>query len=195
MPRDDADRKDKDDAKDSKNDFVARQAKENHAKLVRQLRRRLPRGADPDDAKDLAQKTYIELLRSGVKFEGVRLPFSYLMKAALHVAAQYLKKRAEEEQRLSIDSEAIDARAEKPRFVDRDPVLDALVIEDSWQRTYAGLTPEQKQVLDLKAEGMSIQEIAVMAGLTPDQVERRLTDAYDHMETLHHELVQGKVRK
>jgi RNA polymerase sigma factor (sigma-70 family) len=183
----------KDDAGDSKYTFVDEQARRNHAKLVRQLCKSL--GVDPEEARDIAQDTYIDLLRSRVQFQNVRRPFSYVMKAAGRVAARYRKKRSAEEAKLTIDSEVVEDRGEKPELLDGQPILDALVVQESWQRTYAGLTPEQKQVLDLKAEGMSIQEIAVKAGFTPDQVERRLTDAYDHMETLHHELVQGKVRK
>src|SRR5882672_7786524 len=90
--------------------FVEQTFRKYGAELHRYLVRRLRR---PQDADDLAQEVFLRLLRLE-DAELVRKPQSYLYGIASHVVREFRMRAEQEHERLSFDSETIEALTEHP---------------------------------------------------------------------------------
>jgi RNA polymerase sigma factor (sigma-70 family) len=159
-------------------------------------------GADRADAEDALQNTWLNISKPGIAFLEKRLPKSYLLTTAVRewlrlkrrnrsatsaprpatasvvrgefpMAAAVGETREPVADASSMDPE--DAEPELPGYADRDGMADALVRSDELEHAYAALSREEKEVCNLMIEGLDADEIASGTGLTPDQVERRMT--------------------
>lgn len=182
-----------DDPRGERIKFIAKLCKERHANLLRFLRKR---AANLTEVDDLAQETYLELLRHQSDFRHVRDPAAYLITTASHVAARSSARRARDPDTVSLDPEATELQSEPPTEDERNEVLNGIILAQQVNLAFAALPPQQQSILVLKElEGMSSHEIAHRSGLSVDQVERRYTAARDKMKSLLGNVMQGRVRK
>jgi RNA polymerase sigma-19 factor, ECF subfamily len=140
--------------------------------LFRFLRQRV-RGSV--DVEDLAQETYLRLLRAP-DLSQVRNPQAYLLQVARHVVLEWRGQRASPESFVELEEEAL---------VDECPP--ELELEAQWaqQRLELALkevSPVVRAVLLLRLrDDRPCQEIARELGLTDRQVKRHLAHGYDRL--------------
>jgi RNA polymerase sigma factor (sigma-70 family) len=159
--------------------------KEKNAFLLRFLRRRLTRKANRQDAEDEAQEIWQKLLQYKVDFSQVQNREAYLVTTAIHAAIKFNERQARDEAAKTSDA-----------AIQRDGLLEDLVRAADMQRAVAQMSEVEQSILKMKYDaGMTTQEIAQTCDLSPDQVERHLTDARDHLKPLLSNVMQGRVRK
>ena len=141
---------------------------EQHGKeLQRYLARRL-NGAQ--EARDLAQEVYLRLLRVG-KQDLARDSPAYLYWIASHVVYEF-KLRARRSP-VTFDSEAVEARTEKPDEVLPDQLGESLSLRRELESALKPLPPTCRAVLLLhKRDGMSYEEVAKTLAISPHTVKK-----------------------
>ena len=129
-------------------------------------------GIDPAQAQDVAQETFLRLyiaLRNG---EEIRNPRAWIFRAAHNLG---LRTRARQQRVQPLDSVAGDAIPQP------GTPADALLIEaerrSNLADAIAALSPQQRQCLHLRAEGLRYREIAAAIGISVSTVSEFLTRA------------------
>ncbi len=144
--------------------------------LLRFLGRRVPASVDVED---LAQETYLRLLRAR-DLADVRNPQAYLLRVASHVVSEWRNRQPPHELFEMLDESA---------FVDEaipEMALDTDISREQLDRLLQDLSPMTRAVVLLKfREGWQCKEIARKLQLTERQVRRHLTRAFEQLrETL-----------
>jgi RNA polymerase sigma factor (sigma-70 family) len=144
--------------------------------LLRFLGRRTRPGVDIED---LAQETYLRLLRAR-DLADVRNPQAYLLRVASHVASEWRNRQPPEEMFEAVDEGALVDEA-LPEIA-----LDAEISRERLDRALQGVSATTRAVVLLKyREGRQCKEIARDLKLTERQVRRHLTRAFERLrETL-----------
>jgi RNA polymerase sigma factor (sigma-70 family) len=140
--------------------------------LLRFLGRRTRAGIDVED---LAQETYLRLLRAR-DLADVRNPQAYLLRVASHVAAEWRNRQPPEELFQAVDESTLvdDALPEI--------ALDADLSRDRLDEALKDVSPITRAVVLLKyREGRQCKEIARDLKLTDRQVRRHLTRALERL--------------
>ena len=129
------------------------------------------------DIEDLAQETYLRLLRAR-DLHDVRSPQSYLLRVASHVVAEWRDRQPPEEMFEPVDEEFLpDERS--PEFE-----LEAEVSQTRLEQALAEIPPMTRAVLILKfRENRQCKQIAVQLELTDRQVRRHLTRGFEQLRS------------
>ena len=129
-------------------------------------------GIDPAQAQDLAQETFLRLyvaLRNG---EDIRNPRAWIFRVAHNLG---LRTRARQQRMQPLDPAAGDA------IPQAGPSADAVLIEaerrNNLTEAIAALSPQQRQCLHLRSEGLRYREIAAAIGVSVSTVSEFLTRA------------------
>lgn len=124
------------------------------------------------DIEDLAQETYLRLLRAP-DLRHVRNPQAYLLRIASHVAAEWREQQKGGED-VSVEEEhLIDDHT--PEFE-----LHTRISQQRLDETLASLSPMMRAVLLLRLrDGRRYREIAQELGITERQVKRYLIRGYE----------------
>jgi RNA polymerase sigma factor (sigma-70 family) len=140
--------------------------------LVRFLRRRVPEAVDVED---LAQETYLRLLRARSLSE-VRNPHAYLLTVASHVATEWREQQPPPNAQVELTEEMLSDEGEP------DLELDAYLSDKRLERALASASPTMRAVLFLRLrDERSCQEIGKALELTDRQVRRYLARGYERL--------------
>ena len=127
------------------------------------------------DVEDLAQETYLRLLRAR-DLSGVRNPHAYLLRVASHVALEWRDRQPRADVMVDLEDDML-VDEHSPELE-----LDARVSEKRLQQTLAEVSPTMRAVLLLKLrDERSCQDIAQELQLTVRQVQRYLARGYDRL--------------
>jgi RNA polymerase sigma factor (sigma-70 family) len=127
------------------------------------------------DIEDLAQETYLRLLRARDLSE-VRNPQAYLLRVAHHVLLEWRDRQT--------PLEAVDALPEDLLVDDSTPELElqASLSQKRLQHTLAAVSPSMRAVLLMRLrDGRPYNEIAAELDLTVRQVKRYLARGYERL--------------
>lgn len=132
---------------------------------------------DSVDIEDLAQETYLRLLRARDLSE-VRNPHAYLLQVARHVMLEWRGQRVPPESFVELEEESL---------VDDCPPeleLEAHSLQQRLELALEEVSPVVRAVLLLRLrDDRPCQEIAQQLGLTFRQVKRHLERGYDHLRS------------
>jgi RNA polymerase sigma-70 factor (ECF subfamily) len=138
--------------------------------LFQFLRRRVRSSVD---VQDLAQETYLRLLRVADLNE-VRNPLAYLLQVASHVALEWCDRQPRGDSMVVLEEDML---------VDRqlpELELDARLSQQRLEETLASLSPMMRAVVLLRLrDERSYQEIAAELRITDRQVRRYLARGYE----------------
>lgn len=127
------------------------------------------------DIEDLAQETYLRLLRSR-DLRQVRNPEAYLIRVASHIVAEW---------RQSHSAEELHAPVEETVLVDeRTPELDLdqRIFQERLDRVLATFPTLTRAVVLLRLrDERACKEISQVLGITERQVKRHLAHGYDRL--------------
>jgi RNA polymerase sigma-70 factor (ECF subfamily) len=132
---------------------------------------------DSVDIEDLAQETYLRLLRAR-DLSDVRNPQAYLLQVARHVMLEWRGHRMSSEPFVELEDASL---------VDDCPP--ELELEAQWSRhrldrALEEISPVVRAALLMRLrDDQSCQQIAQQLGLTDRQVKRHLARGYDHLRT------------
>lgn len=131
------------------------------------------------DIEDLAQETYLRLLRARDLVDEVRNPQAYLLRVAGHVVAEWRNHQPPEDSLAFLDDDALGHDG-------LECELDADLSQLRLDETLDGFPAVTRAVLLLRfREEYSYKEIADHLSLTERQVRRHLTRGYEQLrETL-----------
>src|SRR5262249_30246892 len=133
--------------------------------LFRFLRRRVPSSVD---VQDLAQETYLRLLRARDLSE-VRNPQAYLLQVASHGPLGWCDRQPRSDSMMVLDEDML-VDGQLPELE-----LDARLSHERLEKTLASISPMMRAVLLLKLrDERSYQEIAAELRITDRQVRRYL---------------------
>lgn len=127
------------------------------------------------DIEDLAQETYLRLLRAR-DLQAVRNPQAYLLRVASHIIAEWRDHQ--------LPGTAVDLASEQLPVDDSDPAieLEAEVSQARLDVALANLSPMTRAVVLLKfREALHCKEIATALDLTERQVRRHLTRGFEKL--------------
>lgn len=136
--------------------------------LLRYLTSRLPNG---EDAKDLAQETYLRLLRRN-RDELVRHPEAYLFRIAANLMYEnWLKVRPEGNARSdTVDPELLDSEE-----LSTEAVVAQQQCVDALERVLRVMPPMRQRVVLLhRRDGMTYTEISAKLGISVGMVKKHL---------------------
>jgi RNA polymerase sigma-70 factor (ECF subfamily) len=137
--------------------------------LFQFLRRRVRSSVD---VQDLAQETYLRLLRADLN--EVRNPLAYLLQVASHVALEWCDRQPRSDSMVMLEEDML---------VDRQlPELevDARLSQQRLEETLASISPMMRAVVLLRLrDERSYQEIAAELRITDRQVRRYLARGYE----------------
>lgn len=151
----------------------ARMAWRHQPDLVRYLRRRVRK---PEDVADLVQDVYERTLKLD-DAEEVREPLALLHQIANWVLGDFRRKTRRDE-RVTIDSEAVDRRMEEPDECPPDEIADRIDLQQRVQRALAVLPRTHAAVLLLhKRDGLSHEEVATSLNISVHTVRKYMADA------------------
>ncbi|HJR68561.1 MAG TPA: RNA polymerase sigma factor [Gammaproteobacteria bacterium] len=143
-----------------------------HRSVLRFLRRR---GATPDDALDMAQDTYLRLL----KYEGattIESPPAMLFRIAGNVAADHGRAAVLRRRVRSFEGDAYDTVASSQPSAERE--LAAEQVATAVDLAIAALPPQCRAVFLLsRIEGLTYPEIAAERGISVKTVEKHVSHA------------------
>jgi RNA polymerase sigma-70 factor (ECF subfamily) len=127
------------------------------------------------DVEDLAQETYLRLLRAR-DLSVVRNPQAYLLRVAGHVVTEWRHHQPKSESMVTLDDELlIDACL--PEFV-----LDAALSQDRLDAMLLSVSPMMRAVLLLRLrDDRPYRDIANELGITDRQVKRHLARGYERL--------------
>lgn len=148
-------------------------------------------GAESQDADDLAQQVFINLLGASTPLSSIRTPNTYLRTIAAHVFSEMREREQRGQQHVVADSEL----AEEMDGCTGDVVADeagALDARRELLEITAGFSESERIVFLLKLQGFSAPEMARRSGLTVYQIERRLTAVNERLELLRSQRNAGK---
>ena len=138
--------------------------------LFQFLRRRVRSSVD---VQDLAQETYLRLLRVADLNE-VRNPLAYLLQVASHVALEWCDRQPRSDSMVVLEEDML---------VDRqlpELELDARLSQQRLEKALASLSPMMRAVVLLRLrDERSYQEIAAELRITDRQVRRYLARGYE----------------
>lgn len=139
----------------------------------RNLLRFLGSRARSVDVEDLAQETYLRLLRAP-DLESVRNPEAYLISVANHVVAEW-----RQEQRIdAVPLESEDVAESRTLEVE----IDVSISQRQIDAVLTGMSPVMRAVLLLRLrDDRSSKDIARALGLSERQVKRQLAHGYDRL--------------
>jgi RNA polymerase sigma factor (sigma-70 family) len=127
------------------------------------------------DIEDLAQETYLRLLRARDLSE-VRNPQAYLLRVASHVILEWRDNQPQADAMVAL---------EEDQLVDENPPefeLEAGLSQRRLEQTLAAVSPTMQAVLLLRLrDERSCKDIAQDLGLTVRQVRRYLARGYDRL--------------
>jgi RNA polymerase sigma-70 factor (ECF subfamily) len=143
----------------------------NHS-LLQFLRRRTH---STIDVEDLAQETYLRLLRAPDLTE-VRNPLAYLLQVASHVAFEWRDRQPREASTVVVDEEML-MDAQLPELE-----IDARLMQERLERTLAEASPLMRAVLLLRVrDERPLEQIAIDLQITVRQVRRYLARGYERL--------------
>jgi RNA polymerase sigma factor (sigma-70 family) len=141
-------------------------------RLFQFLRRRVRSSVD---VQDLAQETYLRLLRAG-DLSHVRNPLAYLLQVASHVALEWGNQQPRSDSMVVLGEDML---------VDRqlpELELDARLLQQRLEEALASVSPMMRAVLLLRLrDERSNQEIAAELQITDRQVRRYLARGYERL--------------
>lgn len=141
--------------------------------LLRFIGRRVRAGVDIED---LAQETYLRLLRAR-DLHDVRNPQGYLLKVAAHIVTEWRERQLPAGAVEPVDVEMDLAADSQPGLE-----LDAEVSQAALNRAIAELPPLTRAVVLLKyRDNRRCKDIASELGLTDRQVRRHLTRGLEQL--------------
>jgi RNA polymerase sigma-19 factor, ECF subfamily len=127
------------------------------------------------DVQDLAQETYLRLLRARDLSE-VRNPQAYLLQVASHVALEWCDRQPRGDSMVVLDEDML-VDGQLPELE-----LDARLSQQRLEETLATVSPMMRAVLLLRLrDERSYQEIAAELRLTDRQVRRYLARGYERL--------------
>jgi RNA polymerase sigma-19 factor, ECF subfamily len=127
------------------------------------------------DVQDLAQETYLRLLRARDLSE-VRNPQAYLLQVASHVALEWCDRQPRGDSMVVLDEDML-VDGQLPELE-----LDARLSQQRLEETLASVSPMMRAVLLLRLrDERSYQEIAGELRLTDRQVRRYLARGYERL--------------
>ena len=127
------------------------------------------------DVQDLAQETYLRLLRARDLSE-VRNPQAYLLQVASHVALEWCDRQPRGDSMVVLDEDML-VDGQLPELE-----LDARLSQQRLEQTLAAVSPMMRAVLLLRLrDERSYQEIAADLRLTDRQVRRYLARGYERL--------------
>lgn len=125
------------------------------------------------DIEDLAQETYLRLLRAR-DLQDVRNPQAYLMRVAAHVVAEW-RQNGSLNETAPLSDEHLLVDNSNPEFE-----LTAEVSQERLNQTLATISPLTRAVVLMRLRDQrSCQDIGNELGLTQRQVRRHLTRGYE----------------
>ena len=140
--------------------------------LFQFLRRRVRSSVD---VQDLAQETYLRLLRARDLSE-VRNPLAYLLQVASHVALEWCDRQPRSDSMVVLDEDML-VDSQLPELE-----LDARLTQQRLEETLASISPMMRAVVLLRLrDERSYQEIAAELRLTDRQVRRYLARGYERL--------------
>ncbi|SFD99563.1 sigma-70 family RNA polymerase sigma factor [Paracidovorax konjaci] len=146
---------------------------DHHPWLQSLLRKRV---GNRDDAADLAQDTFVRVLRSSVPLEDIREPQHYLATVARGLVADFFRRRTLEQAYLDYLTTLPEALAPSPE--EQAQHQQALCALD---RTLHGLPPKVRAAFVLAHyEELTYPEIAERLGVSLRTVSNYLTRAMEH---------------
>lgn len=127
------------------------------------------------DIEDLAQETYLRLLRAR-DLQEIRNPQAYLLKVASHVIAEWRDNQPAADSRTALDEDLLVDDC-TPDFE-----LDAHISQDRLNETLCAVSPVMRAVLLLRLrDERPCKEIAQELGMTDRQVKRYLARGYERL--------------
>jgi len=151
-----------------------------HAPVTQFLDRLL---GDPDTAADLAQETFIKMMRALPRYQPRARFSTWLYTIAHHLALDHLRRHRTRQARTDSLDDPLRAGAEPATdpLLTSETALDRVAREDV-RRALAKLSPEHRTVMLLHYfEAMSYKEIAEAVGCTIGTVGSRLHYAVKHV--------------
>jgi len=149
----------------------------NHGWLHQWLRRRLGCG---DDAADLAQDTFVRVLRKPEELPGIREPRAYLATIARGLLNDLWRRR-------SLEAAWLEAMAALPAQAAPSPEEQVAM----WQALQAldhmlgGLAPKAREVFVLsQLEGLGYAQIAARVGLSERTIKRYMAEGFERCLSL-----------
>jgi RNA polymerase sigma factor (sigma-70 family) len=140
--------------------------------LFQFLRRRVRSSVD---VQDLAQETYLRLLRAHDLSE-VRNPLAYLLQVARHVALEWDDRQPRGDSVVVLDEDML-VDGQLPELE-----LDARLLYQRLERTLASISPMMRAVVLLRLrDERSYEEIAAELRITDRQVRRYLERGYERL--------------
>jgi len=153
-----------------------------HRWLVNWLRFRLGR---MDDARDLAQDTFVRVLGRPAEIACVRKPRTWLATIAHGLMVDHFRRRDLERAYCSAIADLPEPEA--PSMENRIILLDILARIDAM---LYDLSPKARHAFMLsRIMGLSYPEIAARLGVSLSSVEKYMAGAYRHCLTIRHELL------
>jgi RNA polymerase sigma-70 factor (ECF subfamily) len=151
------------------------------AQLHRFLARRL---RHPQDAEDLAQEVFMRLSRIE-NSEFVRQPRAYLFGVASHVVSEFRIRNANAREWVTVDSEIVAQRTERPDEWQPDELAEQLNMQRQLRQALEKLPSMHLAVFLLhKRDGYSYEEIAEKLGLTVRKIESCLAEAKTQLRSM-----------
>jgi RNA polymerase sigma-70 factor (ECF subfamily) len=144
---------------------------DHHGWLKNWLRRRLGEAADADD---LAQDTFVRVLRSRAAVHELRQPLAYLATIANSLLVNRWR-------RLAVERAYAEALAAQPEAVEPSPEERLLLIEALVEidELLHGLSPRVRQIFFLsQLDGLTYPQIATRLGLSVNQVQKSMGKAF-----------------
>lgn len=143
------------------------------ARWNRNLMRFLGSRARPQDIEDLAQETYLRLLRAR-DLDDVLNPEAYLISVASHVISEWKQRQQ------PFDGATFDEASLAAERLDLEAEADARMSQRRIDAVLAGFAPMMHAVVLLRLrDDRSCKDIARELGLTERQVKRQLAHGYE----------------
>ena len=141
-------------------------------RLFQFLRRRVRSSVD---VQDLAQETYLRLLRARDLNE-VRNPLAYLLQVARHVVLEWDDRQPRSDSMVVLDEDML-VDGQLPELE-----VDALLSQERFEKVLASVSPMMRAVLLLRLrDERTYQEIAAELRITDRQVRRYLERGYERL--------------
>jgi len=139
--------------------------------------------ADPDEAQDIAQETFIRLWRSDLSDRGTQQIVSWIYRTATHLAVDRLRQRAA---RPGAQTEAIDEQEQAPGHESAVATRQILI------KVSKRLNADELELFILqRLDGMKELEIAMALDISDRTVRRRAAALDERLNQILAELAHG----